>query len=309
MKIRSILSIVVLFALLSSCLVEQKIVLKYQDQFHDTPILFTNSAEIYLVNSKGKIPNNISPEILTYNYDSSFQNSDLVKSIDVYDYKNDFGKYLLRELKSNNLNIYTADSIIPFIRQSKPRMIIDVIQIEVEEYYDTYYDEIDDLPITFKTANKYLHLKEADVESEYDSNGTENYYSSVSIPRNALIVNLWLQIDLWFYDSTHSSSTIFMDYVFADNIEGAFVMKGFKNPQYLYTIDSLQTHDLWKISEIPNKVFAENIIDFLINNIIENRVLLMSNRSPAYNYKYKKSSGLIIPNKEELPYIILHEEE
>lgn len=304
MKIKNLLLIIILSSILCSCLVEQKIVLKYQDQIHHTPILFQNSAEVYLVNSKGEFPYNVSTEILNYNYDSSFQKSDLVQHINVYDFKDNFGKYLLKELQSNDLNIYTADSIVPFINQESPRMIVDVIQIEVEEFYDNFYESSTDMPSAFNATNRYLHLADAYV----DDDELDFYRCHVEIPRNAIVVSLWLQIDLWFYDSTHINNIVFMDYVFADDIEGKFIMKDFKNPQYLFTVDSLNTHDLWKVSEIPNEYFAENIIDFLVNKIVENRNYNLKEEYPRYNYKYKKSSGLIIPYKEELPYIILYEE-
>ncbi len=207
MKIKIFLFIVLLSAVLSSCLVEQRIAYKYQKELHTTPILIQNSAEIYLVNSKGEKPNNIPPEALNYNYDSSFYKSDLVQHIDAYDFKNQFGKYLQRELQDNKLNIYSADSITSFIKQSEPRMIVDIIQVEVEEYYDIFYDETTDMPIVFNTTNRYLHLKEAEFDIEYGDDGSEYHYSSIQIPRNAIIVNLWLQIDIWLEDSSPEGTT------------------------------------------------------------------------------------------------------
>jgi len=306
MKIKLILLIILSASILSSCMLEHKIAYSYQKEMPKTMVLLQNSTEVFLYNSKLKTPKKLSKEEMNEFVDSSFYQSDLIQYIEVENFSNNFEKNLRKSLQKSNFEIYPADSISSFINHKATRVLIDIVQVEVEEHYDEYYDELNYSQIGINT-DKYLHSKQADFHSYYDSYDVEREQYYVEILRNALTINLWVNIDIWDNDSTHSNNTIFMNYQLNDDIDGIFIWQNLETVNYIYTIDSIQQYDLWKVEEKPSNSFALGIIDYVINNIIDNRITERKNKPNNSRWKYSMQSGMILPSNEEFPYQILEE--
>ena len=303
MSVKSFFILLIIIPILfSSCFVEQRIAYAYQDEIPTTSILFRNSAEVFVNNHKVYIPNNLSAAEKELYYDSAYYSSDLIQYIDIDDFNYRFNEYFLKSLRKKQLRVYTEDSITIFIKQNTPRMIIELVQIEIEEDFNYYYDETSDYPLNINT-NKYLHLKEATYHNESDEDFNSQYFS-VEIPRNDITVNSWFKIDLWYNDTTVINNTIFINYLLEDKIEGIFTGKNTQNVNYIYTIDSIRPIDLWKISEIPAEIFAKDAIDYLINTIIENR-LYEKDKKPKSHWRLSDKSENILPTDEEMPYVIM----
>ena len=77
--------------ILNSCFTEQRVAYSYEKELPKTSILFKNSAEIFLTNSKVSIPSQLNVEEKDYLYDSALYVSDLIKYIDTNEFKNQFG--------------------------------------------------------------------------------------------------------------------------------------------------------------------------------------------------------------------------
>ncbi len=71
-------------------MVEQRIAYRFQEEIPQTIILFQNSADVFLINSKVDIPNDISENEYNRIIDSAYYASDLIKHIDA----NEFGEAL-----------------------------------------------------------------------------------------------------------------------------------------------------------------------------------------------------------------------
>ena len=293
--------------LISACATEQRIAYSFQQEIPKTIVLVQNSAEVYLDNSKIFISDISTDQERNVLLDSAYYSSDLIQYIDNKTFAEDFSASFYINLQLSKFIIYPPDSISSFIQEKVPRVLIDIVQIEIEEYLDEYYEELTDAQIAVNN-NKYLHITEANFSSYYDYNGIERELYSVNIPRNSINVNLWLDVEIWDIDSVHTSNTVFMNYQMNDNIEGMFVWKNSENVNFIYTIDSIQKFDLWKVEKYSSKDFSRNVIDYIVNNVIEHRFINKEGKNSSRNWKYSMQTGRILPIESELPYIILEEE-
>ena len=286
----------------SSCFVEQRIAYSFQKEMQQTSVLYRNSAEVFINNLKVEIPRGLSQAEKELLYDSAYFSSDLVQYIDFEDYKARFNEYFAKSLRKNNVKVYTADSITAFINQKTPRLIIEVVQIEIEELYNEYYDELSDYPLAINT-DKYLHLIKAQHYKNDDGEFVSNLFTA-EILRNEITINTWLKMDLWINDTSLISNTIYVRYSLEDNIEGVFTGKNTPDVNYIYTIDSITPTDLWKISEIPAQKFATYAIEYMINTVVEDRLIGKGNNS-RNTWRISDKSGRILPTNEDLPYVIM----
>jgi len=310
MRFSPYILLILIIPILNSCFTEQRLAYRYEKELSKTSILFKNSADIFLTNSKVSIPSKLNVEEKDFLYDSAFYASDLIQHIDINEFKNQFGKFFIKPLNDSRFHIFPADSIARFIMQDRPRIIVDIVQIEVEENYDYYYDNIEEDPLYLKQG-KYLHIKEANEHIEEinehinDFRGLAKETYDIEILRNALTINMWLKIDLWLEDSTYSTNMIFLDYNIFDKIEGVFTWKYTDKVNYIYTIDSLDVNELWKAEEYPAIELGNASINFIINTVIDNRYNAKYNSSTNNYWQYSSKSKKIIPTNKEPNYQVL----
>ncbi len=300
---------IILFTLLlvlQSCMIEQRIAYRFQEEIPQTIILYQNSADVFLINSKVDIPNDISENEYNRIIDSAYYASDLIKHIDANEFGEALDESLHNSLQETNFIIYPNDSISSFITHKAPRIIIDVVQVEVEEHFDEFYEELSDVQLGIN-SEKYLHIKEATHTIKNDGSDFNNDIFSVNILRNSLSINLWIKVDIWDKDSIHNSNTIFMTYQMNDDIEGMFIWENTEKVNYLYTIDSLQQFDLWKAQQYPAPGFVNSTMDYIVNIVLDNRILIEKDTYGQKEWKYSMRSGRILSTEDGLPYTIIDE--
>ena len=302
---RNKILIFLLFLILSSCSTEQRIAYKYQNDIAQTPILIRNSAEVYLTNSKQYIPNNTTEIEYQQYLDTAYLNSDLIKHIDPNDFSNSFTTNFSNDIRSKKFKVYLPDSITNFIQQTKPKILVEVVQLEIIEFIDYFFQRSDATKGAINT-NKYLHIAEANINISPEIILNTTY--DIEIERNSLSVNLWLRINIYQEGGKYSSETVFMQYILHDKIEGDFVWENSEKVSFIYTIDSIGVSNLWKAEAYSAKKFTNNTIEYFINNIIENRVMEITNKHKKRHWEYRSQTGRILHTNKNGDYEIMNDE-
>jgi hypothetical protein len=178
------------------------------------------------------------------------------------------GAYI-NELKGLGFRIYTQAYIDLFMGDDSSAYIVNLTQLELEEYIHVY------------TFEDYVG---------------SNYFSS-DIDLNALNCNAWFEINK--VNETAKGKKIFFDSHFlSDDLHGNFrqnVLSG--DVRLEYQIDTLQIEEVYDFAKILGEVYASYTFDFILNNFISTQIV-GGNYKPDYLH-YDKASGTFKPAYEE----------
>lgn len=279
-----------------ACSVEQKIAAKYQIEVKDTPVLLRLNQEIFLTNSKMQIPEGIDELDQQAYYDTALYNSDFIQYIDANRYIDRFNMAFTEALSEQGFLIFPADSITSFLKQRKPAVIIEIEQIEIEEYFSEYADNY-----TYRARKSDWNFYKSftnqnSVYVNYYENGDIDFEIVFDI--NTISVNAWVNIGVLYSDGKQSQELVFMQFEISDIVEGKFnsAHTVYENDiKYSYNIDSLKIQDLYGTEEYPPKKFSQQIANYLVNHVIEYRLLQSHNKLMKRDWEYSSKSGRILP--------------
>ena len=295
-----VISVAIMF--LYGCSAEQKLAINYQKEFPETPVLLRFNPEFYLTNSKIPIPEGLSEQENQAYYDTAFSKSDLIQYIDGNRFLIQFEENFTNSLAANKFHIYEVDSITTFLTQRKPALIIEIEQLEIEEYIILYNDYIDvdnqDYITTSLTGPiaKY-EVEPVTIQVFYD--GSKSYHAEINM--NAISVNAWINITIIKEGGTQSHELLYMQFELSDEIEGDFVPYSLdyaEGAEYAFKRDSLNIKDLYSLQINSPQDFAQQITDYLINQVINDRLTMDNNRIKKREWYYSQKSGRILPVSE-----------
>jgi len=289
-----------LLIFLASCSLEQRIALKQQKKISKTAVLFRTNTEFYFTNSKVNIPDNLNEDQKTYYYDSSFVNSDFIQYMDADYYQQQFDSNFINALNSLGLNVYSDDSVVSFINKPKPKMIIEIVQLEVEEHNSNYYEK------TYEIDNNNRIIRPFVIEANVNELNNGDQYLSVDIPVNTVSVNAWVKVLSLINDSVRINELLFMTYDITDEIYGFFDYNYLKEvPYYTYDIDSIEVGDLWKAELFPTQEFSRQLTNYFENIIINHALKLKTGKSRQWYWQINPKTKRLLPTHNNHEYDIL----
>jgi len=292
--------ILYLLIFLASCSIEQRIALKQQKKIPNTAVLLRTNAEFYFTNSKVYIPNKLNEDQKSYYYDSSFVNSDFIQYMDADYYLQQFDSNFRKSMINLGLKVYSDDSIVSFLDKPKPKMIIEIVQLEVEEHNSNYYDK------TYEIDNNNRKIRPFVVEADVNELNNGNQYLSVDIPVNSVSVNAWVKVLSLINDSVRINELLFMTYDITDEIYGFFDYNYLKEvPYYTYDIDSIEVSDLWKTELLPAREFSRQLTNYFENKIISYELELKTAKSRQWYWQINPKTKRLLPTHKNYEYDIL----
>ncbi len=166
-------------------------------------------------------------------------NSDFIQYIDDSVFLNNYKKGYLKALKQYGITPYTEENMDDFFANDSGGFVVNVAQIELEEQYYPYKDEINLDGISYS----HLHLL------------------------NAVDVSSWFEIK--FVENPDTTETLFAETLLTDDFEGFFEQNPFSlKIQYFYHLDSLSVKKIYDYAEDLGKIYASYTYDYLLNKYL-----------------------------------------
>jgi hypothetical protein len=234
------IGIVLVFQCLQSCLPERKIADNFIQSKYALNLLVNPPDQIFKYNHKGEIIegfDSLSPGSqdsalwATSRYVQYLSDSVLLES-----YLNQF----IGELRELGFNVYLIDAIDSFMTGKPQSYILDIPQIQVDEYFYPLVDEGDFLDSTYY---KKFNLNAVDFSCWFELRkaNTENAKRMV----------------------LYSTNTAY------DSFDGRFFNDPFSSSvRYKYTIDSLKIKDVYAMATYLGKKHAGYLYDYFMNQYI-----------------------------------------
>lgn len=260
--------IALLSILLFSCSIERKIAMQYINQDNKGSILIFTPDIINKINLKEY--DSVDFEKMTdYQEDSMrFFLSDYLQylsdSVLLTNYVNSY----IQGLKNYGYEIYTQAYIDLFMEDTLASYVINIAQIEIEEFYYEVRDQ------------------------QYFSG--ELYYADHNL--NALNFNSWFEIKKLNSDND-SKNMLFATNFISDDLYSSFKQYIFSaEVEYDYEIDTLRLNGIYKLTESLGKLYADYTNDYLMNEYISSN--LPDGESLNRYFSYDLQAKTIVPANE-----------
>ncbi len=170
------------------------------------------------------------------------------------------------ELQALGFIVFTANQMDTFLQVSEPDFIINVAQIEVEEYVLPIRDE--------ELVSEYLFYKEIDL--------------------NAVNINSWFELTRINSEEELDNEILFASHYILDDFEGNFKFFPYTGEiKYAYNIDSLIINDIYGLAGYLGRKYAGYTYDYMLNTYIYKN--LPENIKPRYYFHYDRKKNSMVP--------------
>lgn len=255
--------------ILSSCLPERKIANDFIQSQHVLNLLVNPPEFVFKYNHKGEIVEGFD-SLSESKQDSALWSSSLFvqylnDSIVLETYMNKF----ITELRDLGFNVYLASDIDSFMTGKPQSYIVDVAQIQVDEYFYPLLDQEDFMDTT--------------------------YYKKINL--NAVDFSCWFELHKANAENVkkmvlYSSSTSY------DSFDGRFFNDPFTGAvRYKYTIDTLNLKDVYAMATYLGKKHADYMYDYFMNQYIAKH--LPEGMKMMDYYHYDRNRKTFAPAYEE----------
>ncbi len=250
------------FSGLQSCLPERKIADNFIQTKNVLNLLVNPPDLVYKYNHKGELIEGFDSLSETRQDSALWATSKYVQhlndSILLESYMNRF----IGELRELGFNVYLSNAIDSFLTRGPQSYVLDISQIQVDEYLYPLLDEEDYMDSTFY---KKFNLNAVDFSCwfELSKANTEN-------AKKMLL---------------YSSSTSY------DSFDGRFFNDPFTGAvRYKYTIDSLYTKDVYEMAIYLGKKHAGYLYDYFMNQYIAKHLPEGMKMMDYYHYNRNRKS-------------------
>ncbi len=180
----------------------------------------------------------------------------------------------IANLENLGFKVYGEDSLLPFLSGKTNAFIVNIAQIELEEYV--------------------MPIKESEQFGEYI------YYEVIDL--NAINLNSWFEISR--VNEEEDKALFFASHYLTDEMEGFFKNYYFTGEvQFRYDIDTLMVEEIYKLGALAGYLYAGYTFDYLMNKYLDKRMLEDGlGRSDIY-YHYNRQSNYLGTAKEEDRFI------
>lgn len=256
-------AVVLSFIVLLSCSAERKLAVEYVKKREPASALLIAPDFSYKYNFKIPDIENFF-ELSGAQKDSTlFFNSDLLQYIDDSVLFASYLKGLSTGLANYGFRTYSGESARKFIESGSDGLIINLAQLELEEYLDSISDE-----------------------ASYSEEENYNYQFYL----NAINFNSWFEIARVNHQDT--TLVLYTSNKITDKFEGGYQYFPFTGDvKYYYSIDSMTVDDVYKSAYSYSYYYAGLIFDYLMNEYV--RTHLDAGKQPLGYYTYDRISGIV----------------
>jgi hypothetical protein len=229
--------------------------------------LFKNSLKEWEIDSADELDDRTLDSIL-------YEKSLFLKYIDDSTFVDYYMSNYLSEMEALGFRVYPQDSLISFLSGRSNAFIINIAQLELEEYV--------------------MPIKE---EAQF---GYYLYYEVIDL--NAVNLNSWFEISR--VNEEEDKALFFASQFLTDELEGYF--RNFYSTgevQFRYEIDTLLLDQIYKLGALAGYLYAGYTFDYLMNRYLDHRMEADGlRRSPIY-YHYERQRRFLGVAEEEDRFI------
>jgi hypothetical protein len=261
---------------LGACSIEAKLASNATQNLQKMPVLVVFPEVLLLQNSKKyHFPDSISED---ERYFAAIDSSFFLKNCDDSIYQSEFSFSTIKYFQEFGLKVYTQSELDSFLNLKSAKLIVDFSQLQLEEMWKIHTD-VEIMPDELEYREDFI--------------------------LNALVFNAWISVSLITNDSVERN-LIFSEYLMKDNFEGVFLMNNLSGEVfYDYNFKPLKPEDAQEIIDAASLKINLDILDFVINNNLEKKMMENAGRLPDRFWRYIPKSKHPSPIKQKSGYIIL----
>ena len=260
--------ILLLFVILfiTSCSYDRKLAKQFVESNPDISILVIPTNDIFKVNMKRDELGDDTLDMDEWQIDSmlmakSLFLKDISDSIFLESYYNSF----FDELDKLHIKTYTEDYVDSFLFIKSPAFLLNIAQIEVDEYIKEFSDSED--------YNDFVYTK--------------------TLPLNAVSINTWFEISR-LNNNKGSRRVFFAEDEVSDNAYGYFSENLFTGQvSYKYFLREMELEDIYRKCEDLGEKYAGYVFDYIMNSYISRN--FPADRKRKYYMHYKRSINSFEP--------------
>ena len=255
--------------LLTSCSYDRKLAKQFVESEPDISILVMPTNEILKINMKRDELGEDTINMEWWQIDSllmanSLFLKDISDSIFLEAYYNSF----FDELDKLHIKTYTEDYIDSFLFMKSPAFLLNIAQIEVDEYIKEFRDS-----------------------EEYD-----DFVYSKTLPLNAVSISTWFEISRM-NNNNDSRRVFFAEDEVTDNAYGYFSENLFTGRvSYKYFLREMELEDIYRKCQDLGRKYAGYVFDYIMNSYISRN--FPPDRKRQYYMHYKRSLNSFEPAYE-----------
>ncbi|MCF8227444.1 MAG: hypothetical protein K9G58_00675 [Bacteroidales bacterium] len=259
-----------LLGFIASCSIERKIARDYIDNDSKGAILLFTPDYVFKKSLKEKEVQD-ADQYTDAQFDSVlFYRSEFLQYIDDSVFLEKLVNQYIDEMKAYGFDIFTQDYIDLFMQQDTTSFVINMAQIELEEYfYDYEFEEM----VGFDT---------------YTAN----------IPLDAINCNAWFEIKRVNEKKQGKEQLLFATHYITDDLYGQFrqnVLTG--DVKLEYTVDSLYLEDIYDFAVVLGTEYAMYTFDYLLNRHIDEQIV--DENYKAQYLQYDPATGKFFNDLED----------
>lgn len=273
----AIILIAMIFAMLA-CSVEKKIAKEFINNDSTRSVLVMPPEYLYKTSLKVEDIEN-AEELDEWVLDSLlYEQSIFLKYIIDSVFLDDYHQTYRTELERLGFNVFGEDSLISFLSGKPDSYIFNLAQIELEEYI---------LPIVEKEVfDDYL------------------YYQVFHL--NAVNINSWIEVNK--INVEEKNELFFSSLYLTDELEGNF--------KYNYLtgvvksdiqVDTLLLDEVYQLSELAGKLYANYTFDYLMNLYIDKRMEEEGRFRTDTYYHFNRNYRYLMPAEDDQRFILMDE--
>lgn len=176
----------------------------------------------------------------------------------------------IKELQSLKYTVFSSEQMGSFLAVQDPEVIINIAQIELEEYVLPIRDE--------ELVYEYLFYKEVDL--------------------NAVSLSSWFELSRMNSEEELAKEILFASHYVLDDFEGDFKFYPFSGEiKYAYKIDSLLINDIYGLADFLGRKYAGYTNDYLMNTYVYKN--LPETLKPRYYFHYRREKGDLVPVEDD----------
>ncbi len=228
-----------------SCSPERKLARKYAIMARDNSVLVLLPTEVWLVNQKSDYPGS------SFTFSQAKQDVRLLENTLIFPNLSQasvlrlFGESYLSELSKYGLKVYTEDQTEAFMHADTSAYILNLAQLELQEYYSPVEDEV----IVGETVYTY------------------------DFAINGLNLALWLVFNKVNDKNIKKPTVLFATHDLLDRYEGYFTMKFMTGKiDYKLKVDTMNIERARNFISYLGRLYAAYTFDYMMNDYVNRKL-------------------------------------
>lgn len=261
------LAVFFLILILSGCSLEYKLARSFVEEAEKPALMFIGADYLYKTSLKEKDISQAG-EMDQFALDSAlYYQSRFLQNIEDERFMKTFEHAYIQELQELGFDVYREYQMDAFLLREGPSFMINMAQMEMEEYYYSLRDE--------EVFDGYRYYKDVDL--------------------NAVGLNCWFELSLM---NSDDKKILYASNYTMDEYQGSFRYYPFTGEvSHQYEIDSLSVGNVYNFAGILGKKYAGYTFDYIMNMYIYSN--LPANQEPGIFYHYNRQKNNFIPAGED----------